>query len=623
MSTQLSSGSLAKICQGQEVSDPVLQVLGHKPIQGSGQERYRLLLSDGQFSNSFSMLATQLNPMIHENKLAPFTIIKVKKHICNQVGQQTKKVVVILEVEILTPGSEVMVKLGDPVQIGSDGKVPNAGSNQNSNPNAGAAPKRAAGPGGADQPPVKTTPSQVRSVLTPRAGTSSDQYNVQPISSITPYQNKWTIKARISSKTDVKTWNKPSGSGKLFSMDVMDDSGEIRVTAFKDQCDAFYEKAVVGKVFFISNCSVKNANKQYSKLNNEYELTFKDNGMLEQAEDTGDIPTVTYNFVTISDLSGCSKDSMVDVIGVVKGGGDATNITTKAGKELTKREITLVDRSNTQVTLTLWGKTAETFDSTNNPILAAKSVKVSDFNGVSLSGGDILVNPDLDLAHELKGWWDSEGCQQEMASITVSGSRGSDGPGGPAKIIGEVKQENLGHGERGDYYSVISTVTFFSKDKALYKACGDMAADGKECNKKVVEQGDGTYRCEKCMRNKSEFKWRIMLQLNMADCSDNVWASCFQENAEKILDTTSQELGDAFERDEVKYNGTFSAATFKTFNFRMRAKADTYNDETRIKHTIVSAEEVNHTNHCASMIKELEAAGVQVPQVQNLAQYRK
>ena len=94
---------------------------------------------------------------------------------------------------------------------------------------------------------------------------------------------------------------------------------------------------------------------------------------------------------------------------------------------------------------------------------------LSDFNGVSLSGGDILVNPDLDLARELKGWWDSEGCKQEMASITVSGSRGSDGPGGPAKIIGEVKQENLGHGERGDYYSVISTVTFFRCVQVLFR----------------------------------------------------------------------------------------------------------------------------------------------------------
>ena len=65
--------------------------------------------------------------------------------------------------------------------------------------------------------------------------------------------------------------------------------------------------------------------------------------------------------------------------------------------------------------------------------------------------------------------------------------------------------------------------------------------DGKECNKKVMEQGDGTYRCEKCMKNKEEFKWRIMLQLNMADCSDNVWASCFQ-----VLSLGNVELSSVF-----------------------------------------------------------------------------
>ena len=43
------------------------------------------------------------------------------------------------------------------------------------------------------------------------------------------WQNKWTIKARVTSKGDVRTWNKSTGSGKLFSMDLMDESGAIRV----------------------------------------------------------------------------------------------------------------------------------------------------------------------------------------------------------------------------------------------------------------------------------------------------------------------------------------------------------------------------------------------------------
>ena len=60
-----------------------------------------------------------------------------------------------------------------------------------------------------------------------------------------------------------------------------------------------------------------------------------------------------------------------------------------------------------------------------------------------------------------------------------------------------------------------------------------------------------------------------------------------QDSAEKILGVSSQELGEAFERDEERYNSIFSQATFRTFNFKMRAKADTYNDETRVKHTVM------------------------------------
>ena len=44
---------------------------------------------------------------------------------------------------------------------------------------------------------------------------------------------------------------------------------------------------------------MKAANKQYSKLNNEYELTFKDNGTMELCEDTADVPTMTYNFARL------------------------------------------------------------------------------------------------------------------------------------------------------------------------------------------------------------------------------------------------------------------------------------------------------------------------------------
>ena len=126
MSCALTNGALALICQGEEVSEPVVQVLGHKAIQGSGQERFRLLLSDGLYTNSFSMLATQLNNMIHDKHLELFTLIKLRKLVCNRVPTQSKRVVIILELEVVTPGAQVGSKLGNPVQIGSDGTIPYA-----------------------------------------------------------------------------------------------------------------------------------------------------------------------------------------------------------------------------------------------------------------------------------------------------------------------------------------------------------------------------------------------------------------------------------------------------------------------------------------------------------------
>lgn len=47
-----------------------------------------------------------------------------------------------------------------------------------------------------------------------------------------------------------------------------------------------------------------------------------------------------------------------------------------------KRELTLVDRSNSSIRLTLWGGRAEAYkDHRNNLVIALKGVKVGEFQG--------------------------------------------------------------------------------------------------------------------------------------------------------------------------------------------------------------------------------------------------
>lgn len=110
----------------------------------------------------------------------------------------------------------------------------------------------------------------------PQAPSSSAYANVHPIEALSPYSNKWSIKARCTNKSSIKTWHNKNGEGKLFSVNLLDDSGEIRATGFNEQCDALYELFQEGDVYYITSpCRVQIAKKQFSNLNNDYELTFE------------------------------------------------------------------------------------------------------------------------------------------------------------------------------------------------------------------------------------------------------------------------------------------------------------------------------------------------------------
>ena len=77
---------------------------------------------------------------------------------------------------------------------------------------------------------------------------------------------------------------------------------------------------------------------------------------------------------------------------------------------------------------------------------------------------------------------------------------------------------------------------------------------------------------------------------------------------------SSTELGRYLETDEEQYNSIFLDATFKTYQFRMRVKQDTWNDETRLKHTVVSVDEIVWPDYCKKLINEIESMGGTLPE---------
>lgn len=591
--------------------NPVLQVLGLKKVtasQGNGpNERYRMVLSDSIHAHTCAMLATQLNYMVSNDELDAKAIIRLDKYICNII-QETRKVLILLEVTVLKKGSE-SVRYGDPVQF--DEKTEGKGSNaaiQNNRPSVqqssgGAQQNRFSNnTGNANRNQSSSSGSRFGSNQAP-VSRNQNGPAIFPISSLNPYHNRWTICARVTSKSNIREWSNSRGEGRLFSVDLIDESGEIRATCFTDFVDKFYPLLEQNKVYYISKGNLKPANKKYSSINNDYELTFSHETTIELCTEDSNLPTLQFNFREIVTIPEVQPDNLIDLIGVCTNISDIMEITTRAGKQVSKRDISLLDQT-AAVNCTLWGKDAESFEqyAGSNPIVAIKGAKVSDFGGRSLSllGSSVMqVDPDnLQEAFKLRGWYDKEGNAENIASI--SGQRGEGISTNVYKTISDIKTEGLGMSEKPDYFNVIGTVCYYRKENCLYKACPKQ-----ECNKKVIEDGDH-YRCEKCNQTYPNFKHRLILKVSVADHSGEQWVTCFQDSAEQLLGHTADEVGESRETDEKAFEQVFNENAFNRRMFRIRAKIDKFNDEARLNCTADKVLPIDFRKEGRRLVEEID-----------------
>ena len=58
--------------------------------------------------------------------------------------------------------------------------------------------------------------------------------------------NRWTIRVRVAHKKPIRTFS--NGEGRLFSCDLIDETGEIRATGFGNDCDRFEPILIIGNV---------------------------------------------------------------------------------------------------------------------------------------------------------------------------------------------------------------------------------------------------------------------------------------------------------------------------------------------------------------------------------------
>lgn len=324
------------------------------------------------------------------------------------------------EPKLVKAGSEVRSRIGNPTnfltQTGGDVK-----------PNVGSTADQVDENGGSTVPPnpaIKRPNGSGRPFdgpsSSPKRGrpASNSQTVVIPISALNPFQNRWVVKGRVVSKSGTRTWHNQRGDGKLFSFDLKDDTGDVRITAFNQECERFQSIVEVGKVLRVSRGQVKNANKRFTQ--SDYEVTLNADSTVEEDDDgmkillkqffvnvffsDNDCPQVEYKFVKISEIESMEPNTLVDVAGVIRKVEDATTIMQKTTqKELIKRDLSLVDESDAEIKLTMWGLDAQNFNALPGSVLFARNARVSDYNGKSLNGGSVQVDPNHENCQRLIG----------------------------------------------------------------------------------------------------------------------------------------------------------------------------------------------------------------------------
>ncbi|RCN48712.1 replication factor-a protein 1 [Ancylostoma caninum] len=435
--------------------------------------------------------------------------------------------------------------------------------------------------------------------------------NVTPINMITPYVSKWRICGLCTAKDEMKTTKARSGAGdmKVFSFEITDkDGSSIRITGFNDAAERAYSIIQTDCSYYISGCTVKQANKRFNTTGHDYELSINANTEIAPCHDQIPKPVLVLKICPLANIPS-HKDENIDVLAVVDKMDPVNKFISRQGRECVKRDVQLIDQSGTVVQLTLWGDQAENFDEhAVGQVMSIKGALVKEWNGAfSLavaSGSKIELSPQLDEVPALYEWYMNERASVDAKTISMAASGGADAFGRDLRFIGTASALQLGNEAtlaNGRYMNLKAMITTIKTDTALYQSCSNEG-----CSKKVVQLGVDQYRCEKCDSTNDTFKWAYMVQAELTDLSGSLWVTMFSSSAAKVFGMEAQKLGELKEIDKEAYDRVLTGMCFKYFNWRINAKTNTYNDETRMRYSVLGCDPVPYDRYITQLEQTLE-----------------
>ncbi|MFH4975641.1 hypothetical protein AB6A40_002350 [Gnathostoma spinigerum] len=580
---------------------PILQVINARPLSKDNvaDGRFKVRLSDGIFSYSTCINNSQISEKVLRDKLDQGNpVIRLNRYSISQIAPK-KHALVFSDYEVLARDGQI---LGSPVAHTGDandfaGMDISKIQNENYQPNMNIHGRVEAGAG-----------KSVR-VHGHGAANAIGSQNITPIKLITPYVNKWRICGVCTAKEDLRDIKTARREMKVFNFELTDEHGScIRIAAFDDVADRFYAIIQKGSMYYVSGGTVKQANKRFNTTGHDYELTLRSDTEVSPCLDRAKIgqPKLSLNVVPLSKIA-AHVNECVDVIGVIDKIGEVQQVTARAtGTQLDKRDVFLIDQSGTIASLCVWGEACHKYSEDQvGQTLGIKGASVKEYNGSyslsTMNSTRIELNPECHESETLYAWYKNTRPSLQATSISTAVTT-SDSFARDLQAIGTAESCNLGkNSAKGAYFNICGMILTLKTDGALYKSCGYNG-----CKKKVIEFGQ-EFRCEKCDRSSSTFKYVLLLSFEIADFTGTHWVTMFDDQASKLLNASAETLGALFDSQRIEeYNDVFNKVRFHRYVFRLRARSEFYNDTERIKWSVFDVHPVPYEKYNDRLLKAIE-----------------
>uniref|UniRef100_A0A6B2L476 Replication protein A subunit n=1 Tax=Arcella intermedia TaxID=1963864 RepID=A0A6B2L476_9EUKA len=428
-----------------------------------------------------------------------------------------------------------------------------------------------------------------------------------------PYTS-FSIRGRCSAKSAIRNYKNAKGDGKLFTFDLVDDTGEVRCTCFNESVDNFEPLVQVGNIYMLSKGSIKAGNPKFTKA--LYEITLNKNSVLEQITDgTLDPPKMRYAFVEIDAIQDLEVGTILDAIGVITQIDQLVNITSKKDqRELSKRAVILVDKSKRAIEMTFWGQEAQNFSGSIGDVLSIKNARVNEYqNSKRLNGinsTQIEINADIPIVKDLRKWYAKDSTKINAEAIRISGSSGG-GSTTSLAVPGTLKQlkDTASEGGQEAIMRIRSLITNIKHDEntvLFYKSTP--SGDNKKVIENVTNPGNGkAWHCPATNQFFDSYIPRYILSAELADTTDRIpWVTVFDDVGKLFLQCDATKVEQMREKDPKSIDIIFENAFFKRFVLKMKAKEETYNASSRIKYVIMNAEPINYIEESKVLLSEIK-----------------